>query len=117
MVLLLFNIFVNGILPLPKLMFDLFLDIPEILSLRAAPPQTYTGSYSMITCTAIGTPRPRYRYYSENGTLLTDTVAIVHPVTLRYEDYPRYRAKFRCVPYNIMGEGTAQNVTVEILGK
>jgi len=89
--------------------------IPVISSLRAAPPQTYTGSYSIITCVAIGTPRPSYRYYNEIGTLLIDTVAVVHPVTLRYEDYPRYRATFRCVPYNIMGEGTAQNVTVEIL--
>ena len=97
--------------------FDVFLDVPEILSLRAAPPQTYTGSYSILTCIAIGTPRPHYRYYHENGTLLQDTAAIVHPVTLRYEEYPGYRATFRCVSYNIMGEGAAKNVTVEILGE
>ena len=94
-----------------------FLDVPEILRLYAAPPQVYSGSYSILACVARGSPRPHYRYYYGNGTLIQDTAAILHPVTLRYEDYPGYRATFRCVPYNTMGVGGAQNVAVEILGK
>ena len=94
----------------------LILDIPEITSLRAIPNKTYSGRNSAITCMARGVPTPQYKFYHSNGTLLQDSPAFLYPSTLRYEDYPDYKATFKCVPYNMMGEGAAQNVTVEILG-
>ena len=81
------------------------------------PQSVYTGSNSLISCNARGSPIPSYRFYSKNGTLLQNSSSSIYNSTLRYEDYAEYKATFICVAYNSMGEAKAQNVTVEILGK
>ena len=111
------SIFVLRNVPTCTKLLTLILDVPEMSSLRAMPSRVYTGSNLTITCSAIGSPTPRYRFYHKNGTIVQDSFAASYSTVLRYEDYPDYSATFKCVPYNVIGEGAAQNVTVEILGE
>ena len=97
--------------------FIFVVDAPQLLSMVAIPQTVYTGSHSTVSCKARGSPAPNYRFYSKNGTLLQNSSSSFYISILRYENYADYAATFICVPYNRMGEGKVQNVTVKILGK
>lgn len=100
--------------------FCLFLDVPVIVSLRATPNRTLTGTNSTISCNAQGVPPPHYKLYLINGstsTLLQNSQAVQYHHSIQYEHFQNYRATYQCVPYNMLGEGVPQSVTVEILGE
>ena len=99
------------------LYFGLILDVPSIQSFSSLPSKVYNGSSATISCNADGNPTPNFRFYNENGSLLQDSSSSNYTLTLRFENYQAYRTTFRCVPYNRIGEGAAQNLTVEILGE
>ncbi|XP_065055821.1 hemicentin-1-like isoform X1 [Rhopilema esculentum] len=90
--------------------------IPDKINLTSSNNKPVNGLSVTLACSARGTPKPQYRFYngltnsivqdSSSGTYVTGL--------LNYEAVRDYRAIFRCVPHNMMGNGNTTSIALDI---
>ena len=97
------------------------IDAPDQVQLHASTLTPLTGTSVNLTCAARASPAANYRFININGsnetTVQNSASAIYKTPSLDYKDYNNYKAIYRCIPYNMYGNGPAQIITLDIQGK
>ena len=95
-------------------------DAPDRVELNAKNVTLLTGSSTTLTCSARASPAANYRFISVNGsneTTVQDSASPTYKTpSLDYNNFNNYKAIYRCIPYNMYGNGPAQNITLDIQG-
>ena len=95
-------------------------DVPDKVELNATNVTPLTGTSVTLTCVARASPAANYRFISVNGsnetTVQDNASATYRTPSLDYNNYNNYKAIYRCMPYNMLGDGPAQNITLDIQG-
>ena len=95
-------------------------DSPDRVNLNASTLKPLTGTSVILTCAARATPAANFKFISVNGSNITTVQDSAAPnyttPLLDYKDHNNYRAIYRCIPYNMYGNGPAENITLDIHG-
>ena len=96
-------------------------DAPDQVQLFASTFTPLTGTSVILTCAARASPAANYRFININGsniaTVQDNASATYRTPSLDYKDYNNYKAIYRCIPYNMYGNGPAQIITLDLQGK
>ena len=94
-------------------------DAPDQVQLKASTLTPLTGSFVNLTCTARASPTAKFRFISVNGsnetTVQDSASAIYRTPSLDYNNYNKYKAIYRCIAYNMLGNST-KIITLDIQG-
>ena len=90
------------------------------MQLNATNSTPITGSSVTLTCSARATPAAnRFKFVNIKGTQTTLQDSASSNFTLaeiNYENFDNYTAVYECTAYNMMGEGSTKNITLDIQG-
>ena len=78
-------------------------------------------SQVVITCVAFGYPKPEFTFHYVNGsteTVVSDadsrTTGVLNISSVPFDG--NYKAIYKCIPSNKLGNGDVKNVSVEVEG-
>ena len=90
------------------------------MNLTASTLTPITGSSVTLNCSARATPAAnRFKFVNIKGsrtTLQDGPSSNVTIAAIYYEHFDNYKAVYECTAYNMMGEGSTKNITLDIQG-
>ncbi len=100
-----------------------FLDRPNMTTIVSETLTPKEGSHVSINCSATAVPSAMYKFYQLINGLISEIssstsgntgVLEINRITAFDKIYQR---TYKCVPYNLLGEGPSKNITFNVQGK